>query len=148
MIIETLQLIPKEKGKRTLFRYDGSNNNVELSGYIYKEKKPKQIYLDLFSAQHDDEKPRANKGVARLILCKFMNHLMKKNIIDDDWVFQLEPGLYSDRQTQKHSIQKLRRMYKSMGFKRIPDSDQFKMKVPQFIEWCKSNYSDEFFELL
>lgn len=143
--------MPKSAGEATVFTYEGSNNNVELYGYIgyiFKEKKPKVIYLDLFTAQADESKPRANKGVARLILCKFMNHLMKKKIIADDWTFVLEPGEYSEEQTQKHSIQKLRQMYRSMGFKRIPNSDQFKMKVPQFIEWCKSKYSDEFFDLI
>ena len=143
--------MPKSAGEATVFTYEGSNNNVELYGYIgyiFKEKKPKVIYLDLFTAQADEAKPRANKGVARLILCKFMSHLMKKKIIADDWTFVLEPGEYSEEQTQKHSIQKLRKMYKSMGFKRIPNSDQFKMKVPQFIEWCDSKYSKEFFDLI
>lgn len=131
------------------FLYAGSNNNVQIFGEIYQDRKPKFVYINLFGAQKDESKPRANKGVARLILCKFINHLLRKKIVDETYNIKLEPGLFSDTATEiKHNIQKLRNMYKSMGFKRIGSSTKFQMNIMDFIEWCKSKYSDEFFELL
>ncbi len=131
------------------FLYSGSNNNVQIFGEIYQDRKPKVVFVNLFGAQKDESKPRANKGVARLILCKFINHLLRKKIVDDKSDIKLEPGLFSDTATEiKHNLQKLRNMYKSMGFKRIGSSQEFKVNIMDFLDWCKSKYSDEFFELL
>ncbi len=130
------------------FSYTGSNNNVQILGEIYPDRKPKNVFISLFAAQKDESKPRANKGVARLILCKFINHLLRKKLVDETYNIKLEPGLYSDTATViRHNLQKLRKMYKSMGFKKIGKSLLFQMNIMDFIDWCKSKYSDEFFEL-
>ena len=125
LILKDLELNPVDKeftknNESVIeFLYAGSNNNVQIFGEIYQDRKPKFIYL------------------------------LKKKIVDETYNINLEPGLFSDTATEvKHNLQKLRKMYKSMGFKRIGSSSEFKMNIMDFVEWCKSKYSDEFFELL
>tara|TARA_E500000318_G_scaffold69897_1_gene64671 strand:+ start:16428 stop:16652 length:225 start_codon:yes stop_codon:yes gene_type:complete len=74
--------------------------------------------------------------------------MLKEKHIENNYSFQLEPGMFSPTQTQKHSISNLKKMYKSMGFKKIVNSERFAMKVGDFLKWCKSKYSDEFFNLI
>jgi len=132
------------------FIYNGSNNNVQIFGEIYQDSKPKKyVYISIFEAQKDAKKPRANKGVARLILCKLINHFLRKKIVDETYNIKLEPGqIVKTGGKVKHNQKKLVGMYESMGFKRIGNSDQFQMNIMDFVDWCKSKYSDEFFELL
>ena len=140
--------------------YKGSNNNLHIVAFNenYKNKANPHIYIELLG-RDDFEKPPANKGVAREILCKLFKYLVKNKTIyegekaiqgdsSQEYKIRLTPEDYGDKDV-KHNQKKLEKMYRNMGFKKVRKTDLnenqkenpvMEIKLGKFFEWCESKY--------
>ena len=103
----------------------------------------KEVYLEFQMSQYRDEQPRAPKGWTRSLVCQIVDYMIKEKMTNKNKKISLVAGdIASD--SFDHDMKKLKQMYKSMGFQE-KGPDYFEMKISKFQEWCKTKYSDLYF---
>lgn len=113
-----------------------------------KEFDDKYVKLDFFLANHLKDQPKLEKGEARKTLCKYLEYLKNKGVIDDTYEFRLyaDPSyganLRDDIGTTKRTLEGLVKMYEGMTFKKFGDvgfgNQPMKTTIGEFLNWCKS----------
>ena len=126
--------------------FDSKKKNLVMSGVFRDDRK--FVKLDFFLANHLDNEKKLEKGEARQTLCKYLEYLKKKGVIDDSFEFRLyaDPSyganLRDDIGTTKRTLEGLVKMYESMTFKKFGNvgfgNQPMKTTIGEFLNWCKS----------
>jgi hypothetical protein len=125
-------------GNYPTFIYGKNNASITLS--VYKEI----LYLQDFTAQIDEDKPRARKGLAYEMLCRLVHKLIKHNYMDENKNIELSAVTLKELDTieEVDASQKLLiKYYISKGFKPVRENDYtlgIKMYQPikGFLKMC------------
>lgn len=129
--------LSKLKIRENILKY--INNNVEIIASLLDD----EFYLDIFTSQSDEDKPRAPRGEANEVLCEIIKHLLKdknKYGLDKKSKFRLEAGEIEG--IKNFNQQKLNKYYMTLGFKKDKKkSDEtyrtiFSQPISGFIKNC------------
>ena len=121
--------------------YHLEDANIYIEIMVLKVNK--EVYLEFQMSQYRDEQPRAPKGWTRSLVCQIVDYMIKEKMTNKNKKISLVAGdIASD--SFDHDMKKLKQMYKSMGFQE-KGPDYFEMKISKFQEWCKTKYSDLYF---
>ena len=120
------------------FIYD--KNNVSVIITVHKDI----LYLEEFTAQYDNNIPRARKGLAYEMLCRLVHKLIKYNYIDENKNIELNAVTLIKFKTEKEenaSQKKLIEYYMSKGFKPVAENDYRKgikmyQPIKSFLKMC------------
>tara|TARA_Y100001963_G_scaffold156631_1_gene250719 strand:- start:2312 stop:2851 length:540 start_codon:yes stop_codon:yes gene_type:complete len=126
--------------------FDSKKKNLTMSGVFSHDGK--YVKLDFFLSNHYEDLPKLEKGEARQTLCKYLEMLIKKKVIQPDYEFRLyaDPSygsnLRDDVGTTKRSLAGLVKMYESMTFKKFGKvgfgNQPMKTTIADFLGWCHS----------
>lgn len=117
-----------------IYRSTKQNIKIELTFSIPR----KSVRLILFSAYAEPTQPRAEKGLARKVLCKILLDLVDKKKVKADYKIELSAGEITDLQgIVKYDKSKQREMYESLGFTAKYGGD-FEQTVESFIDKCEN----------
>jgi len=126
--------------------FDSKKKNLTMSGVF--DSDGKYVKLDFFLANHYENLPKLEKGEARKTLCKYLEFLRKKGVIQNDYEFRLyaDPSyganLRDDLGTTKRTLDGLVKMYEGMTFKKFGQvgfgNQPMKTTIGEFLNWCKS----------
>jgi len=129
--------------------FDSKKKNLVMSGVF--DSDDKYLKLDFFLSNFDDKLPKLEKGEARKILCKYLEYLKKKKVINDDFEFRLyaDPNygsnLRDDVGNTKRTLAGLVKMYEGMTFKKFGQvqfgNQPMKTTIGAFLKWCKTKHS-------
>ena len=121
--------------KQKTFPIEFNQNNVYISAIVQKN----YLYLSLFTAQENKDKPKARRGEANFYLCELVKFLIKnkKLTLSDD--FKLTAGdLDGD---PSHNQEALEKYYRKLGFKEDGEENEegqpFKQTIKGFLNNCK-----------
>lgn len=128
--------------------FDSKKKNLTMSGVF--DQGDKYFKLDFFLANYNSSLPKLEKGEPRKILCEYINYLVKKKIIANDYEFRLyaDPSygsnLRDDLGSTKRTLAGLVKMYESMSFKKFGQvafgNQPMKTTIGEFLDWCKSQH--------
>ncbi len=133
--------IDYEEDEELTIIYNDPENNVLIFFTSYEEDLYEgELYLNQMKSQNNPNKPRAPKGLTRLLLCELIEYLIDKFYIDPNWTITLKTGDIGGTSTKRHDIGALENMYKKMGFEKSISTGKFKISIDDFLKWCKGHF--------
>ena len=114
--------------------YKSIKQNIKIEMSLSKNNK--HIRLRWFTAFWKPNKPRAQKGLARKVLCEILLDLVKKKKITKDYTFDLMAANINVK-GMNYDPKKQEQMYHSLGFKTTAYARIMKQTVGEFVEKCE-----------
>jgi hypothetical protein len=122
-------------GDLVYIKYRNSKQNIKIDLIMNKSKKI--ILLDHFSAYYIKKNPRAEKGLARIILCELIKNIVKKYNDSINYDIVLVANNLNIKNFN-YDMEKQIEMYKKLGFVgRYKESiNELSQPVKKFIDLC------------